>query len=120
VLFRSIAIIYLNDGTYVEIRILREFFSGSFLHLAVDTPLSISLRNALANQTYQRFLLLSRIKDETNVILNFTKRGGKTSNGILIPGDISQNVLNNIDTITKEIKQKVLSDTSIVSGSFGY
>jgi hypothetical protein len=116
----DIAVIYLNDGTYIETRILREFFSGSFLHLAIDTPLSTPLRNALANQTYSRFLLLSRIKDETNVILNFTKRGGKTSNGILIPGDISQNVLNNIDTITKEIKQKVLADTSIVSGSFGY
>jgi hypothetical protein len=116
----DIAVIYLSDGTYIETRILREFFSGSFLRLAIDTPLSIPLRNALANQTYSRFLLLSRIQDETNVILNFTKRSGKTSNGVLIPGDISQNVLNNIDTITKEIKQKVLADTSVVSGSFGY
>jgi hypothetical protein len=116
----DIAVVYLNDGTYIETRILKEYFSGSYLHLALDTPLSTPLRNALANQTYQRFLLLSRIKDETNIILNFTKRPGKSSNGILIPEDISQTVLSNIDTITKEIKQKVLGDTSTVSGSFGY
>jgi hypothetical protein len=116
----DMAIIYLGDGTYIETRILREYFSGSYLHLSLDTPLSTPLRSALANQTYTRFLLLSRIQDETNVILNFTKRPGKSSNGILIPEDISQTVLGNIDTITKEIKQKVLADTSIVSGSFGY
>jgi hypothetical protein len=116
----DMAVIYLSDGTYVEVRILKEYFSGSLLHLALDTPLSTPLRSALANQTYQRFLLLSRIKDETNIILNFTKRPGKSSNGILIPEDISQTVLSNIDTITKEIKQKVLGDTSTVSGSFGY
>jgi hypothetical protein len=116
----DIAVIYLNDGTYFETRIINEYFSGSFLHLALDSPLSTSLRNALANQTYQRFLLLSRVKDETNIILNFTKRVGKSSNGIVIPGDINANILDNIDTITKEIKQKVLGDTSIVSGSFGY
>ena len=55
---------------------------------------------------------MSRRADETSTILNFTKRDGKTSYGFLIPEDINQDVLNNIDTITKETKQKLLNEST--------
>jgi hypothetical protein len=115
----DIALVYLNDGTYIESRIIREFLSGSYLHLTLETPLSSLLRSALADQTYTRFLFLSRRSDETNVITSFTKRDGKTSYGLLIPQDISSNVLNNIDSITREIKQKLVNDQSVISDISG-
>jgi hypothetical protein len=77
----------------------------------------------LTGSTYDRFLLLSRQPDETNVILNFTKREGKTSYGFLISDVISSEVLSNIDVITKEVKQKLLNDQPIINdingGTFG-
>jgi hypothetical protein len=106
----DIVLVYLEDNTYIEARVLNEFFSGSYLHLTLDTPLSSTLRTALANKTYTKFLFLSRRADETNVITSFTKRDGRTSYGFLIPQDLSKNVLDNIDVITKEVKQKLLNN----------
>jgi hypothetical protein len=60
--------------------------------------------------SYQRFLLLSRVEDETNAYLTFNKRDGKTSYGFIIPQDISTTYLDNIDTITRQVKQKLLAD----------
>jgi hypothetical protein len=116
-------IVYLSDGTYVESTITNVYLSSQKLHLVLSTELSIALKNNLANQTYTKFLLLSRQPDETNTILTFIKRDGKTSYGFLIPDDINAAVLNNIDTITKEVKQKLLNDQSIINdlngGTFG-
>ena len=111
----DIVLVYLEDNTYIEARVLREFLSGSFLHLTLDTTLSPSLRTALANKTYTRFLFLSRRADETNVITTFAKRDGATSYGFLIPQDLSKNVLDNIDVITKEVKQKLLNDQQAIT-----
>ena len=111
----DIVLVYLEDNTYIEARVLKEFLSGSYLHLTLDTPLSSTLRAALANKTYTRFLFLSRRTDETNVITTFTKRDGTTSYGFLIPQDLSKSVLNNIDVITKEVKQKLLNDQQAVT-----
>jgi hypothetical protein len=106
----DIVLVYLDDNTYIESRIKSVYTLNSKLHLTLDTDLSSTLKSNLANQTYTRFLLLSKQPDETNAILNFIKRDGKTSYGFLIPSDISPAVLNNIDTITKEVKQKLLND----------
>jgi len=111
----DIVLVYLEDNTYIEARVLREFLSGSYLHLTLDTTLSPSLRTALANKTYTRFLFLSRRADETNVITTFSKRDGATSYGFLIPQDLSKNVLDNIDVITKEVKQKLLNDQQAIT-----
>jgi cold shock CspA family protein len=118
----DILLIYLSDGTYVESRILRAYLDTDTppkLHLKLDTQLSSTVKSDLANQTYTRFLLLSRRPDETNTILSFTKRDGKTSYGFLIPEDIDQDVLANIDTITKEVKQKLLNDQSVINDLSG-
>jgi len=108
----DIVLVYLNDGTYVESRVINTYKDNNgLLHLTLETILSGALKLNLINRTYQQFLLLSRRADETSTILNFTKRNGKTSYGFLIPEDINQNVLNNIDTITKETKQKLLNES---------
>jgi hypothetical protein len=119
----DILILYLSDGTILEYVILDVSLSGGQLFLTLNAPLSNLAKINLTSGTYSRFLLLSRIKDETNVILNFTRRDGKTSYGFLIPEDISQSVLDNIGNITREVKQKLINDQSTISeingGSFG-
>jgi cold shock CspA family protein len=119
----DIALIYLSDGTYIETRILQVYKQSGLIRLKLDISLSNTLKAELANQTYKRFLILSRKIDETNVILSFTKREGKTSYGFLIPENLSTEVLANIDTITREVKQKLINDQNVISdingGTFG-
>jgi len=55
-------------------------------------------------------VFLRKIEDETNVILKFNKPPGDTSYGFIIPSNLHPDVLANIDTITKEVKQKLLAD----------
>ena len=111
----DMALIYLSDGTYLETRILRAYEQAGLLRLTLDIELSNTLRSELINKTYKRFLILSRQNDETNIILSFIKRSGKTSYGFLIPENISQAVIGNIDTITREVKQKLLNDQSVIN-----
>ena len=119
----DIAILYLSDGTSIETRILKADTSSGKLVLTLDTNLSNTIRQELQYKTYTRFLILSRRQDETNVVLSFTKREGKTSYGFLIPENISPSVLDNIDAITSQSKQKLLNDQSVISdingGTFG-
>ena len=108
-------IAYLSDNTYVESRITSVSKSGSLLQLTLDTSLSNLYRTDLISGSFQRFLVLSRLEDETSAFLTFKKREGSTSYGFTIPQNIAADVLNNIDTITKEVKQKLLSDQSQVT-----
>ena len=62
------------------------------------------------SSSYQSFLVLKRVEDETSAFLTFPKRDGKTSYGFAIPQNLATDVLDNIDTITKEVKQKLLAD----------
>jgi hypothetical protein len=122
----DILILYLSDKSIVEYNItnVTESINGRLI-LGLDSSLSELAQTNLtsANNQYDRFLLLSRQPDETNVITTFQKRDGKTSYGFLIPDIISSDVLNNIDTITKEVKQKLLNDQPLINdingGTFG-
>jgi hypothetical protein len=111
----DIVISYLSDNTYVESRIISVAYSSSLLQLTLDTPLSNLYRNNLISGSFQRFLILSRLEDETSAFLTFRKREGSTSYGFTIPQNIAADVLANIDTITKEVKLKLLSDQSSVT-----
>jgi hypothetical protein len=121
----DMVVLYLSDNSILEYTISRVSVNSSTnqLSLFFNAELSQTAITNLTGGTYKRFLLLSRQKDETNVILNFIKRDGKSSNGFLIPENISQTVLNNIDIITKEVKQKILGDQPIINdiqgGTFG-
>jgi hypothetical protein len=113
----DMVILYLSDNDILEYTINGVSVNPSTnqLSLHFNENLSTQTITDLQADTYKKFLLLSRQKDETNVILNFIKRGGKSSNGFLIPKNISQTILNNIDVITKEVKQKILGDQPIIN-----
>jgi hypothetical protein len=113
----DMVVLYLSDNSVLEYTINEVSVNPSTneLSLYFNAALSNQAIADLRNHTYRRFLLLSRQKDETNIILNFIKREGKSSNGFLIPKNISQTVLNNIDVITKEVKQKILGDQPIIN-----
>lgn len=118
----DIILVYLSDNTFIEARVLSVYSQAGLLRVGLDISLSATLKAEIANQTYTRFLVLSRKQDETNVILSFTKRDGKTSYGFLIPENISSTVLANIDVITREVKQKLINEQpaidNINGGSF--
>jgi len=110
----DIFLLYLSNNTYIEAKILNVDTSGGYLKLTLDTDLNATAIQDLADETYKRFLILSRKPDETNVILSFQKRDGKTSYGFLIPENLETNILAKIDTITREVKQKLINDQTIV------
>jgi len=107
----DIVLIYLSDGTYIESRVLNAYKdSSNLLRLTLDITLSQFVKDDLALGTYRRFLLLTRIEDETNAYVVYSKRPGQTSYGFIIPPNLATDVLDNIDIITKEVKQKLLAD----------
>jgi hypothetical protein len=108
----DIVFTYLSDGTYKENTITLVSISGSSLVLTLNTDITNLYKTDLINGTYKRFLILSRVEDETNAYATFKKRDGTTSYGFIIPSNIAPSVLANIDTITKEVKLKLLADQS--------
>jgi hypothetical protein len=96
---------------------------GGEVSFAVKPPFPESIGSTLYSSVFLR-----KIKDETNVILKFKKPLGDTSYGFIIPENLHPDVLANIDTITKEVKQKLLADqqgstgnniTNLDGGGFG-
>jgi hypothetical protein len=75
------------------------------INFSVEPPFSENISATLYSAVFLR-----KIPDETNVILNFNKSPGDTSYGFIIPSNLHPDVLANIDTITKEVKQKLLAD----------
>jgi hypothetical protein len=108
----DIILTYLSDNTYVESRVIKvnKPNADNLVHVVLDTELSSLYRNNLMSGSYQRFLVLKRVEDETSAYLTFKKRDGKTSYGFTIPENLATNVLDNIDTITRQVKQKLLAD----------
>jgi len=107
----SILVLQLSDNTYLEYRIVNINNDGlSNVSFTVDQTISNQVASELSNGTIKRVLFLTRIEDETNAYLTFTKREGQTSYGFVIPSNLAPDVLANIDTITKEVKQKLLAD----------
>lgn len=115
----DIILTYLSDSTYVESRVIEVNTSSSLLQIALDTPLSNLYSNDIISGSYKRFLVLSRREDETNTHLVFKKRDGKTSYGFIIPDNLSPEVLANIDTITREVKQKLINEQSAIDSLSG-
>ena len=106
----DIILLYLNDGTYVEYRVLSLRVESGELIMTLDLPLSNTTKDNISNNTLNKFLILTRIKDETNASIIYKKRSGKTSYGFILPDNLSPEVLANIDTITREVKQKLINE----------
>ncbi len=112
---QDILIVYLSDGTYIESRILQVSSLNNLIQIQLDTQLSNLYRSDLSSGSYQRFLLLTRIEDETNAYLTFPKRAGQTSYGLVIPSNIHPDVLANIDAITENVKRRLIESGEVVA-----
>ena len=110
----DIFIVYLSDGTFVEYRIVDAIIVSDKLEVTLNKPISNILKENITNNTFKRMLFLTRVEDETNIILEFKKKSGKTSYGFVIPENIDPAVLKNIDIISKEVQSKLLSNQPIV------
>jgi len=84
--------------------------NDDIIEIELLEKMSDILRQQITQLKTLELLFLTKRKDETNVILRFKKRFGKTSYGFLIPENLAPDVLDNIDTITRQVKQKLLSD----------
>lgn len=54
----------------------------------------------------QNFIILSKIEDETNIVLRTDKNPGKTSSGIIIPDNINKSTKDKAGNIIKQLKVK--------------
>jgi cold shock CspA family protein len=115
----DIVILYLSDGTYIEYRVLDVNNDSNLLRITLDQTLSQTIKDELALNKFKRFLLLSRREDESNAYIVYQKRPGKTSYGFIIPNNLAPDVLANIDTITKEVKQKLINEQSVIDNISG-
>jgi hypothetical protein len=113
-----IILYYGNGNSYFESEISNVNIINNQLALQLYTPLPSALNLSTYNSsTISKFLILTKIKDEANILLQFDKKPGETSIGLIIPNNIHPDVLNNIDTITKEVKQKLI-DFGITNTNF--
>jgi hypothetical protein len=111
------------QGQNVELIIKNLGYNGSKRSITFTTNLPSSLITQLnlnaAGGGVDTFLLLKKKPDETNVLLKFNKKDGTTSLGFIIPNNLHPDVLNNIDVITKEVKQKLIDfGTTDLGGTF--
>jgi hypothetical protein len=113
-------IYYGGVGNFFESNITAVTSSNGrlLLSLSPDLPSGLRLTSYVSTPTptVDKFLLLKKVNDETNVVLTFHKPDNSTSLGLLIPENINPKVLDNIDVITKEIKQKLIDQGSLSSG----
>ena len=114
----DIFVAYDQSGSYFESRILNvNVDKNSYTTITVNDNIPSNIITELASATPQqnnlkatKFLFLKRVEDETNAYLRFQKRPGGTSYGFLIPSNLAPDVIKNIDTITSQVKQKLLAD----------
>ena len=112
----DVLLLYYNNNRQVqELNIISAGIipNGSVFAIKVSPNLASTLSvSSYTNSTINKLLLLSKLPDETNINLVFDKEDGQTSYGFVIPDNLSPDVLKNIDTITRQVKQKILSNQS--------
>jgi hypothetical protein len=104
-------LIYYNGGIqYQEFNIVDINSLNGQYQIKVSPALVSNLTlGSYTSTTVDKLLLLSKQPDETNMYLTFNKKDGQTSYGFIVPDNLSPDVLSNIDTITKQVKQKLLT-----------
>ena len=103
-----------TNGFIFEYNIAQVVTDGNGnVNILIQEDINGYFREGTCNTFYQ-IVFLKRVPDETSVILNLVKQPGKTSYGLIIPENISQDVMNNIDNITKNVKLQLLDAGSNV------
>jgi hypothetical protein len=67
-----------------------------------------SSANPDAARQIKRFIILKKVEDETNIVLNFEKQAGQTSTGIILPADLPISLQDKAGNIVKELKAQNL------------
>jgi hypothetical protein len=83
------------------------------LNILIKEDINGYFRDKTCN-TFYKIVFLKRVPDETSIFINLIKPPGKTSYGFIIPENISLDVMNNIDNITKNVKLQLLDAGSNV------
>ena len=56
----------------------------------------------------KKFIILKKMEDETNIVLDFEKQTGRTSSGIVLPSDLPTNLVEKAGNIVKDLKSQNL------------
>jgi hypothetical protein len=98
-----------SSGPILEYTVAGSSLQGGtgFSYISIQEDIAGYFGDLICGQ-YYKILFLKRIPDETSIILEFPKPAGKTSYGFVIPQNISQEVLNNIDQITTNVNQQLI------------
>ncbi len=96
-----------------EYRILNSYSFNGFYYIKLNSNLPSFLNlGVYTTSSFEEVLFLRESPDETQMLLNFSKREGRTSYGLVIPENLHPDVLKNINTITKEVKTKLIETTN--------
>jgi hypothetical protein len=106
-----------TSGSVAEYRVVNTTVVGGKLVLDIYPSFDNGDKATAFRGSMSKILFLKRLKDETNTIINFIKRDGKTSYGFSIPENIHPDVFKNIDTITREVKSKMLEGGGLDGGT---
>lgn len=102
-----------NNNVF-EFTILSKEQINNKIYINLLTPIPDGILNNIKgtsiDSSYYEILFLKKDPNETLTIIAHQKPVGKTSYGFIIPQNLHPDVLANIDTITKEVKQKLLAD----------
>ena len=101
------------NGVTQNLDVYTASFNGN--QLVIQTIPTILPNWTTNSGSVNNFLLLSRYKDEQNVIINYTKPPGQTSYGFLIPQTINPAVLSNINTLQANVQAQLLSTQTATS-----
>jgi hypothetical protein len=111
----DVLLVYYNNGSQLQELDISSIFTDSNgqYNIKVTPNLVSNLATGSYNSnTVSQLLLLSKVPDETNINLTFNKDNGSTSYGFIIPSNLAPDILENIDTITRQVKTKLLSNQS--------
>ena len=64
--------------------------------------------NSIDATQIKKFIILKKMEDETNIVLNFEKQQGRTSSGIVLPSDLPTNLVEKAGNIVKNLKSQNL------------
>jgi len=98
------------SGISQELQVVSSSLQSGRLNISV-TPQVLDNWILDSNLVY-KFLLLKRYNDEQNAILTFNKPPGATSYGFLIPDTISNQVIENINSLQAAVQSQILNTQS--------
>jgi len=98
------------SGITQELQVVSASLQSGRLNIVV-TPQVLDNWLLNSNLVY-KFLLLKRYNDEQNAILTFNKAPGATSYGFLVPDTISNQVIENINSLQAAVQSQILNSQS--------